>query len=211
MRETNNKLRRSLCGLMATGALVLCGAAVAGAQQQESNTTFRTTGRDPFVKYKPPVRRVVVKKAVVPVAQPDITARVAQYKAKKLAAMNLQQPAPKPTTAILVSEIQVTGIFRTPRGYAAMVEATPIKLSYIIYPGEKFYDGMLVAIEESRLVFRRETVWTDGHRVVAVDAKQLRQPDAVADSMTEAKTSETAKATTVSAAKEEKVSEAKKP
>ncbi len=79
------------------------------------------------------------------------------------------------------------GIFRTPRGYAAMVQATPISLSYVIYPGEKFYDGMLVAIEETRLVFRRETVWTDGRREVAVDTKPLRQADAVADSMTETK------------------------
>ena len=57
-------------------------------------------------------------------------------------------PAPKPTTALLLSEIQVIGISRTPRGYAAIVEATPIKLSYVIYPGEPFYDGQLVAIED---------------------------------------------------------------
>jgi hypothetical protein len=50
--------------------------------------------------------------------------------------------------------MSVTGIFKTPRGYAAMVEAAPIKLSYTIYPGEKFFDGQLVAVEENRLVFR---------------------------------------------------------
>ena len=38
-----------------------------------------------------------------------------------------------------------------------MVEATPIKLSYTIYPGEKFFDGQLVAVEENRLVFRKVT------------------------------------------------------
>jgi hypothetical protein len=96
-------------------------------------------------------------------------------------AMNMQQPAPKPTTALLLGEMQVIGIFRTPRGYAAMVEATPIKLSYTIYPGEKFYDGQLVAIEEDRLVFRRETRWTDGHLVRAVETKPLRQPNVVVD------------------------------
>ena len=38
------------------------------------------------------------------------------------------------------------------RGFAAMVEATPFnpKLSYVIYPGESFFDGQLVAIEEAR-------------------------------------------------------------
>ena len=58
-------------------------------------------------------------------------------------------PAPKPTTALLLNEIQVIGITRTPRGYAAIVEAMPIKLSYVIYPGERFYDGQLVAIEDT--------------------------------------------------------------
>ena len=98
--------------------------------------------------------------------------------------MSLQQPAPKPTTALILSEMQVIGIFRTPRGYAAMVEATPIKLSYVIYPGETFFDGQLVAIEEDRLVFRRETRWSDGRREMSVETKPLRQPDAVTDSLT---------------------------
>jgi hypothetical protein len=65
-----------------------------------------------------------------------------------------------------------------------MVEATPIKLSYVVYPGELFYDGQLVAIEENRLVFRRETRWSDGRREMAVETKPLRQANAVVDSMT---------------------------
>ena len=124
----------------------------------------------------------------MPVPVPPIQARIDNYKAQKLAAMNLQQTAPKPTTALTLSEVQVTGIFRTPRGYAAMVEATPIGLSYVVYPGERFYDGMLVAIEENRLVFRRQTRWTDGHTEVAVETKPLRQPDAVVDSLTQQRT-----------------------
>ena len=69
----------------------------------------------------------------------------------------LRRQSPRPRC--LLNEMQVTGIFRTPRGWAAMVEATPIKLSYVIYPGESFFDGQLVAIEEGRLVFRRDIVW----------------------------------------------------
>jgi hypothetical protein len=97
--------------------------------------------------------------------------------------MNARMPAPKPTTALLLSEIQVIGISRTPRGYAAIVEATPIKLSYVIYPGEPFFDGQLVAIEDNRLVFRHETVFTDGRRERAVEYKPLRQATPV-NSMT---------------------------
>lgn len=167
---------------LAACAFLFCTAA--GASAQTASTTYKGTSRDPFSKYVPPVKRKVEKKVVKPIDPPPVQARIEQYKALKLAAMNMQQPAPKPTTALLLSELQVVGIFRTPRGYAAMVEATPIKLSYVVYPGEPFFDGMLVAIEESRLVFRRQTRWTDGRLEVAVETKQLRQPNAVSDSLT---------------------------
>jgi hypothetical protein len=84
----------------------------------------------------------------------------------------------------LLSEMQVVGISRSPRGYAAIVEATPINLSYVLYPGERFYDGQLVAIEDNRLIFRRETVFTDGRRERSVEIKSLRQPGSPTDMTT---------------------------
>jgi hypothetical protein len=124
---------------------------------------------------------------VIKIGTPSIEERITQYKAQKLAAMNARMAAPKPTTALLLSEMEIVGISRTPRGYAAIVEATPIKLSYVIYPGERFYDGQLVAIEDNRLVFRRETVLSDGRRERSVEIKQLRQPN-VLNLMSAAKT-----------------------
>jgi hypothetical protein len=188
MRDSKQTFRRTAAGL-AVALLALCASAPAFAQQPaaaagaSASTSYRGAPRDPFAKYKPPVRRKAEVKKLAPVAPPPVEARVENYKAQKLAAMNLNQAAPKPTIAFLLSELQVTGIFRTPRGYAAMVEATPIKMSYVVYPGEPFYDGMLVAIEESRLVFRRQTRWTDGRLEVAVETKPLRQPTA-ADALT---------------------------
>jgi hypothetical protein len=176
----NRPTPSTLKGLLAAA---LVAAAAATAPAQTVSTTYRASQRDPFSKYKPPVRRKVEKKVAVPVTPPSIRARIDNYKAQKQAAMGRQQAAPKPTTALLLSEVQVKGIFRTPRGYAAMVQATPIKLSYVVYPGEQFYDGMLVAIEESRLVFRKQTKFTDGRTVVAVESKQLVQPT-VADQLT---------------------------
>lgn len=185
MRERKSTIiRRPLFALAATLLLLGLGAA---ASAQTASTTYRGTKQDPFTKYKPPVKRVVEKKVATVVAVPPIQTRIDNYKAQRVAAMNQQRPAPKPTTALLIGEVQVNGIFRTPRGYAAMVEATPIRLSYVIYPGEAFYDGMLVAIEESKLVFRRETRWTDGRRDVAVETKPLRQA-IVDDTMTAQKT-----------------------
>lgn len=140
------------------------------SKQPPAKTRNFNSGRDPFKKYEAPkVRRVGG------VAIPTIDERISMYKAQKQAAMNARVQAPKPTTALLLSEIQVVGITRTPRGYAAIIEATPIKLSYVIYPGEHFYDGQLVAIEDTRLVFRRETVFSDGRRERSVEMKPLRQ------------------------------------
>ena len=174
-------IRDMTFSLLFVCALALATALVAEAQ--EASTSYKGAGRDPFVKYRPPVKLKSNKK-VEQVGAPTIQERIAQYKRQKAAAMAEQRPAPKPTTALLLSEVQVTGIFRTPRGYAAMVEATPIKLSYVIYPGEAFFDGLLVAIEENRLVFRRETRWSDGRRETGVETKPLRPSNAVDDSMT---------------------------
>jgi len=162
-----------------TIAGVACGAMQTANGQAKSEPQPRSvqSGRDPFKKYEPP--RLIMKKGGALVGVPSIQVRIEQYKAQKLSAMNARVAAPKPTTAFLLSEIQVVGISRTPRGYAAIVEAKPIKLAYVIYPGERFYDGQLVAIEDSRLVFRKETVYSDGKRDRSVEMKSLRQPNAV--------------------------------
>jgi hypothetical protein len=137
----------------------------------------RKGGRDPFKKYEPPVKAVKATK----LEPPPIQVRIERYRAQKVAAAAAHVPPPKPTTALLLSEMQVTGIFRTPRGWAAMIEATPIKLSYVIYPGEAFFDGQLVAIEENSLTFRREVVWLDGRREKTTEVKPLRKPSPVED------------------------------
>ena len=167
--------------LLFSAMLIVAGGFASGVVAQETKetqpqkpaATKRTYGgRDPFRKYEP-LRPAMKKDELSNI--PTIQDRINQYKAQKAAAMNARMPAPKPTTALLLSEIQVIGISRSPRGYAAIVEATPIKLSYVIYPGEPFFDGQLVAIEDNRLVFRRETVFTNGRRERTVEYKGLRQ------------------------------------
>jgi hypothetical protein len=168
--------------LLAVAGVASCGALQTAAAQNKSDAKAssaqpKQAGRDPFRPYEPP--RVVVKKNGLLISAPSIQERIEQYKAQKVAAMNAHVVAPKPTTAFLLSEIQVVGISRSPRGYAAIVEATPIKLAYVIYPGERFYDGQLVAIEDGRLVFRRETIYSDGKRERSVEMKPLRQVNVV--------------------------------
>jgi hypothetical protein len=192
MMQVKDTSRIRLTSLVFSAALLLASSFAIGVVAQETQTEKPpekslvnkravTNGRDPFRKYEPPAP--TVKKVAGQSPVPTIQERISQYKAQKAAAMNARMAAPKPTTALLLSEIQVVGISRSPRGYAAIVEATPIKLSYVIYPGEPFFDGQLVAIEDNRLVFRRETVFTDGHRERTVEYKPLRQPTQV-NSMT---------------------------
>lgn len=112
---------------------------------------------------------------VVVVGAPDINQRINYYKQMRLEAAENGQAIPKVTSVLTLDEMAIIGVFRTPRGYAAMVEAKPISLSYTIYPGEKFFDGQLVAIEENRLVFRKVTKMSNGKFVASVENKPLRQ------------------------------------
>lgn len=142
--------------------------------------------KDPFQKpgYAVPRRAPVggpgkpVKQGpppVMPMGAPPIEQRIEYYKRMREEAVANDAPVPKVTSVLTLNEMAVTGIFRTPRGYAAMVEATPIKLSYAIYPGEKFFDGQLVAIEENRLIFRKVMKMSNGKFVASVENKPLRQ------------------------------------
>jgi Tfp pilus assembly protein PilP len=114
-------------------------------------------------------------KAPVSFGPPSIEARIEHYKRQREAAVAAGQPIPKVTSVLTLNEMTLSGIFKTPRGYAAMVEATPIKLSYTIYPGEKFFDGQLVAVEDNRLVFRKVTKTGEGKFLSSVEYMPLKQ------------------------------------
>lgn len=137
-----------------------------------TTTTGGTTSAGVTVNGKP---KPAGPPPISPNAAPPIESRIAYYKnLRESAAMNGLE-LPKVTSVLTLDELAVTGIFRTPRGFAAMVEAKPIKLSYTIYPGERFFDGQLVAIEENRLVFRKVTKLSNNKFVTAVENKTLRQ------------------------------------
>jgi len=106
---------------------------------------------------------------------PAIEQRIDYYKRVREAAAANGHSLPKVTSVLTLDEMSVTGIFRTPRGYAAMVEAVPLQLAYTIYPGDKFFDGQLVAVEENRLIFRRVTKVSNGKFVSSVENKPLRK------------------------------------
>ena len=184
--------------LLALGSFALTASAQDKKEAKAPVVSEKSSaGRDPFKKYAPVIKP---PKASTKLEPPSIQLRIERYRTQKMAAANAHVAAPKPTTALLLSEVQVTGIFRTPRGWSAMVEATPLtpKLSYVVYPGENFFDGQLVAIEENRLIFRRDVVWADGRKEKSVEIKPLRAATAAetmsaAKSPTETAAPETAK------------------
>lgn len=167
-------------------SFVVAGFVLAGGHFSQANAQ----GRDPFEmpSWKKPKKTVTPGStngttkptkpgppAIVPVAAPAIELRINYYKQQREVAAANGMPIPKVTSVLTLDEMAVTGIFKTPRGFAAMVEATPIKLSYTIYPGEKFFDGQLVAIEENRLVFRKVVKMSNNKFISSVENKALRQ------------------------------------
>src|SRR4030095_3074469 len=113
MMHQKKTLTRGLTSLLLGGAIVAAsGAAVTAvaqdAQPEKTKVTKRSvsSGRDPFKRYEPP-RPTMVKRIAGQANVPSIQERISQYKAQKLAAMNARMTAPKPTTALLLSEIQV--------------------------------------------------------------------------------------------------------
>ena len=160
----------------------VAGSVLIGGHFTETSGQVQAGGRDPFAKPGWSITREnrgpVGKKSATVSAEalvPNIEQRIAFFKhLRETAAMN-NQPLPKVTSVLTLNEMAVTGIFKTPRGYAAMVEAVPIKLSYTIYPGEKFFDGQLVAVEENRLVFRKVTKMGKNKFVASVENKTLRK------------------------------------
>ncbi len=169
-------LKRFACLTAMAAAIVMVGGSLTEVNAQ----------RDPFKKAgwavpkKQPVASTTAPKTpkvtapVLPYAPPAVEARIEYFKRLRDEAAANGLPLPKPTSVMTLNELAVTGIFKTPRGYAAMVEATPIKLSYTIYPGEKFFDGQLVAVEEHRLVFRKVTKTGEGKFVASVENKPLK-------------------------------------
>ena len=172
MTKNSTIARRLKIVILASAIVFLCGY-----------LSEVTAQRDPFAKpawakqkeSRPGAPAAGQSKAITGVSIPPIEQRIDYYKRLREQAVASGMPLPKVTSVLALSELEVTGIFKTPRGYAAMVEATPLKLSYTIYPGDRFFDGQLVAVEENRLVFRKVSKMSNGKFVASVENKPLRK------------------------------------
>jgi len=75
--------------------------------------------------------------------------------------LNARQPAtekgprPEGVPGLLIDEVGVSGIFVTPDGAVAQVEAANKEKSYLVRVGDQLYDGEVVSISSDEVVFRQ--------------------------------------------------------
>jgi len=64
-------------------------------------------------------------------------------------------PRPEGIPGLLIDELIISGIFRTPEGWRAQVQAADNDKSYLIRAGDELYDGDVVSISANEVVFKQ--------------------------------------------------------
>ncbi|HEY9421340.1 MAG TPA: hypothetical protein VIW92_08000, partial [Thermoanaerobaculia bacterium] len=67
----------------------------------------------------------------------------------------LRGPRPEGVPGLLIDEIDLTGIFRTSKGFVAQVVAANQKKSFLLKEGDQLYDGDVVSINRNEVVFKQ--------------------------------------------------------
>lgn len=67
----------------------------------------------------------------------------------------LRGPRPEGAAGLLIDEIDITGIFKTSKGFVAQVQAQNEKKSFLLRPGDQVYDGDVLRIDTNEVVFRQ--------------------------------------------------------
>ncbi|MEA2563319.1 MAG: hypothetical protein QOH06_4823 [Acidobacteriota bacterium] len=63
-------------------------------------------------------------------------------------------PRPEGIPGLLIDEIQLLGIWRTPRGYVAQIRAS--NKSFLLREGDQLFDGDVVTIQKNEVVFKQQ-------------------------------------------------------
>lgn len=64
-------------------------------------------------------------------------------------------PRPEGVPGLLIDEIDLTGVFKTSRGFVAQVVAANQKKSYLLRVGDQLYDGDVISINKNEVVFKQ--------------------------------------------------------
>lgn len=63
-------------------------------------------------------------------------------------------PRPEGIPGLMIDEIQLLGIWRTPRGYVAQIRAA--NKSFLLREGDQLFDGDVVTIQKDEVVFKQQ-------------------------------------------------------
>ncbi len=112
----------------------------------DSIRPYRSSGRDPF-------KRIVVPKTPRGKLQqtrvlgfPTLDARRAEFRQKVDQARARDGAEPDPVSQYLVSELEITGVFRDDRGPGAFVRAQPSGTMFFVRNGARCYNGEVLRI-----------------------------------------------------------------
>jgi hypothetical protein len=64
-------------------------------------------------------------------------------------------PRPEGVPGLLIDEVDLSGIYKTGKGYVAQVKAANQAKSYLLKEGDQLYDGDVVSIGRNEVVFKQ--------------------------------------------------------
>lgn len=161
--ETNKEIETLFLRFALAVMLILAVTIAASAQSENHNQNNETTkdnlgpsadsirpyrpaGRDPFKKT---VKPKPGKSSKTPRALgfPTLDARRAEFRQKVDTARTRGLSEPDPVQQYLISELDITGVFRDERGEGAFVRAQPTGTMFFVRRGTACYNGEIVRIE----------------------------------------------------------------
>jgi hypothetical protein len=111
----------------------------------DSIRPYRSSGRDPFKKTVKP-KSARGKPQTRAVGFPSLDVRRAEFRQKADVARARGGAEPDPVSQYLVSELEITGVFRDDRGAGAFVKAQPTGTMFFVRTGARCYNGEVLRI-----------------------------------------------------------------
>lgn len=112
----------------------------------DSIRPYRSSGRDPFKRtVKPKTPRGKQQQARM-LGFPSLDMRRAEFRQKVEQARGRDGAEPDPVSQYLVSELDITGVFRDDRGPGAFVRAQPTGTMFFVRNGARCYNGEVLRI-----------------------------------------------------------------
>jgi hypothetical protein len=148
----------------------------------DSIRPYRPAGRDPFKKVMPPKEPKKTSTGTIkqpkPLGFPSLEERRAKYRTMVDDNIDRGITEPNPVVQYLVSELEVTGVFRDDSGFGAFVKAVPTGTTMFIRRGARCFNGEVLRIEDdtsdsgAKVTFRQESF-------VEIDNKQVKRENIV--------------------------------